>query len=181
VPEPGPATAQIVEHFKCGLRIQDWPQSTAKGDLPMSAYCNQCGNALPQAARFCSVCGTAVNGAPFAGAYGAGPVYGQAYGQGYGWGPSGAPVWGSGYQAYPPRLTRPIFGRQFAGVCSGLARTYGWDVGTVRVLTVLGAIFLCPIVEVAYFACWIGIPEEQPGEFSAGQAPANPTTPPPQA
>ncbi len=136
----------------------------------MAAYCTQCGNALPNAARFCSVCGTAVNGAPFAGSYGAGS---------YGGGPSWGPAFGQGYPTYPPRLTRPIFGRQFAGVCAGLARTYSWDVGTVRVLTVLGAVFLCPIVEVAYLACWIGIPEEQAGDVPVSQ-PTSVTPPPPQ-
>jgi phage shock protein PspC (stress-responsive transcriptional regulator) len=50
-------------------------------------------------------------------------------------------------------------------------------VGTVRVLTVLGAIFLCPILEIAYLACWIGIPEEQLGEIPVGQP--SQTTPPP--
>jgi phage shock protein C len=136
----------------------------------MAAYCNQCGNALPQAARFCSVCGTVVNGAPSAGSYGSGPGWGPGYGQGF----------GQGYPPYPPRLTRPILGRQFAGVCSGLARTYGWDVGTVRVLTVLGGIFICPIVEIAYLACWIGIPEEQLGDIPVGPAPSV-TPPPPQS
>jgi phage shock protein PspC (stress-responsive transcriptional regulator) len=68
--------------------------------------------------------------------------------------------------APPPRLTRPIFGRQFAGVCAGLSRTYGWDVGLVRILTVVGAVFLCPIVEIVYLAGWIGIPEEPLGDIS---------------
>jgi len=71
-----------------------------------------------------------------------------------------------------PRLVRPLFGRQFAGVCAGLARTYSWDLGLVRILTVLGGIFLFPLVEVAYFACWIGIPEEQPGAQPIPQAPS---------
>jgi phage shock protein C len=104
----------------------------------MNAYCNNCGTALPPAARFCSGCGAAVAG-----------------------------VYTYGFSPYPqPRLARPIFGRQFAGVCAAVARTYGWDVGTVRVLTVIGAIFFCPFVEVAYIAGWIGIPEEPLGEFA---------------
>jgi len=102
----------------------------------MPAFCSNCGTVLPPAARFCSVCGSAVVGFPPA-----------------------------GFQPYGPRLVRPIFGRQFAGVCVGLARTYGWDVGLVRILTVIGGIFLCPIVEIAYLACWIGIPEEPLGEM----------------
>lgn len=106
----------------------------------MSSYCNNCGNALPPMSRFCSVCGAAVAGAP--------PV---------------------GYPPQMPRLTRPLFGRQFAGVCAGVARTYGWDVGLVRVLTVVGAIFLCPVVEILYIAAWIGIPEEPLGEMPPQQ------------
>ncbi len=108
----------------------------------MTAFCNNCGASLPASARFCSACGSVIAGYP----------------------PPGYPP--PGYAPFvAPRLVRPIFGRQFAGVCAGLARTYGWDLGLVRVLTVIGAIFLAPIVEVAYIACWIGIPEELPGEM----------------
>ena len=35
-------------------------------------------------------------------------------------------------------LSRPIVGRQIAGVCIGLAQAYGWDVALVRIFTVLG-------------------------------------------
>jgi phage shock protein PspC (stress-responsive transcriptional regulator) len=59
-----------------------------------------------------------------------------------------------------PRLVRPIHGRQFAGVCIGLARTYGWDVGLVRILAVIFGIFVFPLAEIFYLAGWIGIPEE---------------------
>lgn len=81
-----------------------------------------------------------------------------------------APYAPYGYPPYPTRLTRPIFGRQFAGVCAGLARTYGWDVGVVRIIAVLTGIFIFPFPELVYIACWIGIPEEQLSEI----------TPPPQ-
>lgn len=101
----------------------------------MPAYCTNCGSVLPPAARFCSVCGAVIAGFP--------PP--------------------PGYQPYYPRLERPLFGRQFAGVCIGLARTYGWDVGLVRILAVIGGIFLFPLVEIIYIACWIGIPEETVG------------------
>lgn len=57
-------------------------------------------------------------------------------------------------------LMRPHAGRNIAGVCIGLAQTYGWDVGVVRILTVLGFFFSGGMVGVAYVACWIGIPEE---------------------
>jgi len=120
----------------------------------MTGFCSNCGNVLPPAARFCSVCGTVVTGAP--------PV---------------------GYPPFvAPRLVRPLYGRQFAGVCIGLARTYGWDVGLVRILAVVTGIFIFPIPEIVYLAGWIGIPEEPLAESPFTQV-TNPTqvTPPPQA
>jgi phage shock protein C len=57
-------------------------------------------------------------------------------------------------------LVRPLAGRNIAGVCIALAQAYGWDVGAVRVFTVLGFFFSGGMVGVAYLACWIGIPEE---------------------
>jgi phage shock protein PspC (stress-responsive transcriptional regulator) len=57
-------------------------------------------------------------------------------------------------------LLRPRAGRQIAGVCLALARSNGWDVGIVRIITVLGLIFSGGLVGVAYVAGWIGIPEE---------------------
>jgi phage shock protein C len=116
----------------------------------MSGYCSNCGNVLPPAARFCSVCGTVVSGVP--------------------------PVGYAPYGTYPAatRLVRPIHGRQFAGVCIGLARAYAWDVGLVRILAVVLGIFVFPIPEIIYFAGWIGIPEEPFGEM-----PLNQTSPPP--
>ena len=69
-------------------------------------------------------------------------------------------------------LVRPHFGRQIAGVCIGLAQTYGWDVALVRVLTVVGFFFSGGMVAVAYLACWIGIPEEPynvPGVYPPNQ------------
>ncbi len=112
----------------------------------MAGYCSNCGSVLPFGARFCSVCGSAATGYP-----------------------------GQGYVPYAPRLVRPLFGRQVAGVCIGFARTYGWDVGLVRILTVIGGIFLFPVVEIVYAACWIGIPEEPAGEMPM----VHPTPPPP--
>jgi hypothetical protein len=55
-----------------------------------------------------------------------------------------------------------------------MARTYGWDVGLVRILTVLGGIFVFPIVEIAYIACWIGIPEETTADLPPIQPPNQP-------
>jgi phage shock protein PspC (stress-responsive transcriptional regulator) len=66
---------------------------------------------------------------------------------------------------------RPIHGRQFAGVCASFARSYGWDVGLLRILAVVLGIFVFPIPEIFYLAAWIGIPEEPIGN-------AIPPTPP---
>ena len=74
-----------------------------------------------------------------------------------------------GYPPYAQRLVRPIYGRQFAGVCIGIARAYGWDVGLVRILAVVTGIFVFPIPEIFYLAGWIGIPEEPLGDMSVGQ------------
>ena len=72
-------------------------------------------------------------------------------------------------QSVPGRpLVRPLVGRQIAGVCLALARSNGWDVGMIRIITVLGFIFSGGFVGVAYVAGWIGIPEElmpMPGEY----------------
>jgi len=57
-------------------------------------------------------------------------------------------------------LYRPIAGRMVAGVCIGVAQTYGWDVALVRVLTALGFFCTSGLVAVAYLAGWIGIPED---------------------
>jgi phage shock protein PspC (stress-responsive transcriptional regulator) len=65
-----------------------------------------------------------------------------------------------------------------AGVCLALARTNGWDVAAVRVITIIAFFCSCGIVAVAYLAGWIGIPEEPfllPGTFP----PAGGTYPPP--
>jgi phage shock protein PspC (stress-responsive transcriptional regulator) len=72
----------------------------------------------------------------------------------------GAPIGGT--TAIPGRrLLRPIAGRQIAGVCIGVAQAYGWDVALVRIFAVMGLIFSCGLVAVAYMAGWLGIPEEQ--------------------
>lgn len=97
----------------------------------MAVFCQRCGTGLPPSARFCSNCGEVI------------PVM-QAG--------SGSPLGGP--------LLRPRAGRQIAGVCLALARSNGWDVGIVRIITVLGLIFSGGLVGVAYVAGWIGIPEE---------------------
>jgi len=64
-------------------------------------------------------------------------------------------------QAMPRRpLIRPHAGRMIGGVCLALAQANGWDVATVRILTVIGFFVSSGLVGVAYLAAWIGIPEE---------------------
>jgi phage shock protein PspC (stress-responsive transcriptional regulator) len=65
-------------------------------------------------------------------------------------------------------------GRQIAGVCIGVAQANGWNVTTVRILTVAGCLFTSGLVGVAYLAGWIGIPEEpvgMPGSYPPGNYP----------
>ena len=58
-------------------------------------------------------------------------------------------------------LVRAIAVRQIAGVCAGLAHTYGWDLAIVRIIAVVALFCSGGIVAVGYVACWIGIPEER--------------------
>lgn len=101
----------------------------------MAVACRNCGNSMNDDARFCSVCGT--------------------------------PAAAQSTQAYPAagyttvaRLIRPRAGRMIAGVCQGLANSYGWDVTWVRVITVLLTIFGGGLGLVAYVVFWIVMPEE---------------------
>lgn len=80
----------------------------------------------------------------------------------------GTPVAGTPLAARA--VQRPRQGRVIAGVCAGLARTYGWDINLVRVLAVVGALFSGGLVGVAYLAAWVGIPEE-PVEIPAAYPP----------
>jgi phage shock protein C len=59
----------------------------------------------------------------------------------------------------PRRLLRAREGRKLAGVCLGFAEYLDLDVTLVRVLTLLIAIFLFPLAEIAYVAAWIVMPE----------------------
>jgi phage shock protein C len=92
-------------------------------------YCSSCGKQLDPTSRFCPSCGNVCT-----------PSYGPGY--------------------YPPRtpITRPREPRAIAGVCSGFALHYGWDVAIVRIVTLVTAIFT-GIGFVAYLVAWIVIPE----------------------
>jgi phage shock protein C len=56
-------------------------------------------------------------------------------------------------------LSRPTDDRVIAGVCSGIARRFGWRPRTVRIITVLSILLPGPQVA-AYIVLWILIPRE---------------------
>jgi phage shock protein C len=100
----------------------------------MAYYCSSCGKPIAMEARHCPNCGHTVGGA-FEGA-----------------------------QAVPPstaqrRLVRPRTGRMIAGVCQGVAATYGWDPTLVRVVFVLLACF-SGVGLILYIVLWVAAPEE---------------------
>ncbi|MEI9970242.1 MAG: PspC domain-containing protein [Terracidiphilus sp.] len=80
-------------------------------------------------------------------------------------------------QSMPGRpLIRPHVGRQIGGVCLALAQANGWDVTSVRILTVIGFFLSSGLIGVAYVAAWIGIPEDMapypvpfPGSYQGSQ------------
>ncbi len=108
-------------------------------------YCSHCGKEMDPAARFCPACGAATP--PI--------VVGRA--------------------PFPGQLTRPRYPRMIAGVCSGFALHYGWDLSLVRVVAVCVLMFSLGTAMLAYFLLWIIIPEAPyalpgpvPGPNSAG-------------
>lgn len=54
-------------------------------------------------------------------------------------------------------LVRPRQGAVIAGVCAGLARRYGWNPGTVRLLAVLSCLLPGPQF-IAYLILWAVMP-----------------------
>lgn len=93
-------------------------------------FCSHCGKPIESSSRFCPACGAAINAAPFT---------------------------ANAFQP-TPRLTRPRSPRMIAGVCSGFALHYGWDLNLVRVITAL-FIILTGVGALAYIAAWVIIPE----------------------
>lgn len=55
------------------------------------------------------------------------------------------------------KMMRSRSDRYLGGVCGGIARTYGWDPGVVRLLAVLVALLPGPAVLV-YVVLWIILP-----------------------
>lgn len=57
-------------------------------------------------------------------------------------------------------LARATEGKMIAGVCAGIARTYGWDVNLVRVLFVLSCLLPGPQI-LLYLVLWLVIPAQR--------------------
>lgn len=57
-------------------------------------------------------------------------------------------------------MYRPRGLRMIAGVCAALYLRYGWDLTAIRIVTVILAVFLFPLTEIAYLVAWLLIPEE---------------------
>ena len=60
--------------------------------------------------------------------------------------------------AAPTRIYRPRHPRMAAGVCSGIAIHYGWDITIVRILMVVAACLTGAAV-FFYIAAWFLLPE----------------------
>lgn len=54
-------------------------------------------------------------------------------------------------------FTRPRHDRMIAGVCAGIARHYGWQVSTVRLLALLTFLIPGPNVLI-YLVLWVMMP-----------------------
>ena len=111
--------------------------------------CVGCGESVAAGARFCSTCGRSVT-------YAAVP-----------------PPPPSQLMARPglDGLYRPREGRMIAGVCSGFALRYGWDLSIVRLVLVLSVVFGAGVPLIAYVIAWVVMPNGQlalPAQAGAG-------------
>lgn len=55
------------------------------------------------------------------------------------------------------RLHRSASDRYLGGICGGIAHTYGWDPGLVRLVVILLALLPGPMW-LAYLALWLVLP-----------------------
>lgn len=65
------------------------------------------------------------------------------------------------------RLVRVSKGRMLGGVCTGIARRYGWDVNVVRVAFVASCLLPGPQF-VLYLALWLVIPMDDKQQAGSG-------------
>ena len=101
--------------------------------------CVGCGESVVLGARYCSVCGRAVTYATV------------------------APPPSMGRLPKPglDGLYRPRERRMIAGVCTGFAQRYGWDVSIVRLVLVLSVVFGAGVPLLAYVIAWVVMPNGQ--------------------
>lgn len=59
------------------------------------------------------------------------------------------------------RLVRPRHPRVIAGVCSGIALSYGWDANLVRILFAVFTFLTTGVGILVYVAAWLLLPEAQ--------------------
>ena len=57
------------------------------------------------------------------------------------------------------KLVRPRYPRRIAGVCSGLAEYFGWNLAGVRVMFVVCSVASSGLIAVLYAVLWVVIPE----------------------
>jgi phage shock protein PspC (stress-responsive transcriptional regulator) len=63
----------------------------------------------------------------------------------------------------PRRLTRSRDDRVIGGIAGGIAHTYGWDPGLVRMVIAVAAVITAGAIAVAYGIAWFVIPEDTTG------------------
>ena len=66
---------------------------------------------------------------------------------------------GAPFVSSAPRVVRPRSPRMIAGVCSGIALHYGWNLPLVRILLVVFTFFSGGLGAIVYIAAWILIPD----------------------
>ncbi len=94
-----------------------------------SSFCPHCGNQVTPHANFCSGCGAVILGV----------VPPRGYAQ--------------------DRITRPRSPRMIAGVCSGVAQFYGWELALVRILFAVCTVLTSGFGVIVYLIAWVVIPE----------------------
>lgn len=94
-------------------------------------YCTDCGYQMQSTDLFCAQCGHK----------------------------AGAQSRQSGPPRPQPRLMRSMGDKKIAGVCSGVARQYGWDVTLVRLAFLLGIVFH-GVGLLVYLLAWITMPRD---------------------
>ncbi len=58
-----------------------------------------------------------------------------------------------------PRIVRPRTPRMVAGVCTGFAIHYGWDIALIRILFVVGTILTSGLGLLIYITAWLLLPD----------------------